>query len=290
MGKIDFKAEAERLRKTIKDPAQARSISTGAEMTTPTEPDQFVVMPAWWQEATTGLLGIPFGYEILIAGTTDSGKTSCVIQAIRSAQEQGVHVILGDTERKTTKARLEAWGVRPEDLARVQATHLEQLYSGIEKWIDLIKDKDPEGKILVIIDSLGNTPSFRESEVEDMHDSSQPGVSAKINKRGLKRIIPRLERDQIALLVITQTYDNYGSHGKTNAGGQGPSFFSAFTFQTQRVAFLEKKLKGESVRYGARVKWTVTKDHLVEKAKMVKKATLIDITADGMTAANTESE
>ena len=117
---IDFKQAAEEIRATYKDKKKASMISTGAEMTTPTEPEDFVVMPEWFARMS-GSLGLPFGFVVMIAGNTDSGKTSFTIEAMKSAQVQNVNVILVDTEKKTTSRRLEQWGVNPEQIARVQS-------------------------------------------------------------------------------------------------------------------------------------------------------------------------
>lgn len=282
---LDFSMLAEKLKKTISDPKQKSLISVGSEMITPSKPEDFIIMPEWWQSITGGLLGIPFGYEVMVAGASDSGKTSAAIIAMKAAQEQGVAVILADTERKTTSERLKEWGVDPDRIARVSASHLEEMYRGIELWIDGIKSESPDTKILVVVDSLGNTPSFREAFVEDMEGSQQPGVAAKTNKRGLKRLIPRLVRDQIALFIINQYYDILGSHGKKNTGGTAPDYFSSLTFQTARVKWRYSTSKGVQIRTGATVAWTLYKNHLSLNSKLMNK-TLLDITKDGISLAS----
>ena len=198
---IDFKAAAEEIRATYKDKKKASMISTGAEMTTPTKPEDFVVMPEWFARMS-GTLGLPFGYVVMIAGNTDSGKTSFTIEAMKSAQRQNVNVILVDTEKKTTSRRLEQWGVNPEQIARVQPEYLEEAYDGIDKWIDYIKNADEDARILVVFDSVGNTPAFKETE-NSVDDTLQLGLAAKSNKRGMRRLVPKLKRDNIAMLLIT---------------------------------------------------------------------------------------
>ena len=240
---INFKEAADKIRATYKDKKKASMISTGADMTTPTEDSDFVVLPEWWQKMS-GTKGLPFGYVVMIAGNTDSGKTSFTIEAMRAAQEQEINVILVDTERKTTATRLIQWGVDPDNMALVRPQYLEEAYDGIDKWLEIIKDSDPDGKVVIIFDSLGNTPSIKEVE-NDVDDSLQLGLAAKINKRGLRRLVPRLKQDNIALLIINQTYENIASPGKTNAGGKAADFFSCLTYQTGRKGWLEKTVQGE---------------------------------------------
>lgn len=286
--KIDLKAISERIRKSFKDDKRGAAIfGTGADIITPSKPEDFVVLDPWWKEAT-GVLGLPFGYVFMIAGNTDSGKTSFAIEAIKAAQAQGVHVILVDTEKKTTGTRLTVRGVDPEQIALIRPDYLEDAYDGIDKYLEYIKDADPDGRILVVFDSLGNTPARAEADT-DVDDSLQMGLAAKVNKRGFRRLVPKLNRDKIHILVINQTYANMGSPGRTNSGGNAVDFFSALTFQTSRFKWLEKTVKGEQVRYGARVQWTAYKNHLIGDTSLQKKIQ-IDCTSEGMKLVGTSDD
>lgn len=285
---FDFKKAAEEIRDTFKDKRKAQMISTGDEMTTPTEDSDFVVMPEWFK-SIAGVKGLPFGYAIMIAGNTDSGKTSCAIQAIKAAQEQKIAVILVDTEKKTTKQRLINWGVNPDNLARVQPQYLEEAYDGIDRWIDKIKEDDESTKILVIFDSLGNTPSIKEMEL-GVEETLQLGLAAKINKRGARRLVPRLHRDNISILIINQTYDNMTSPGKSNAGGNAWDFYCALIFQTSRKKWLEKLVKGVTLRKGARVVYKLYKNHLITEDLSLLKSAEIDITSEGMKLVGSSDE
>jgi len=288
MSKIDLKEISAKIRKSFKDDKRGASVfGTGSDIITPSKPEDFVVLDPWFKEAT-GVLGLPFGYIFMIAGNTDSGKTSFAIEAMKNAQAQGVHVILVDTEKKTTGARLIVRGVDPEQIALIRPDYLEDAYDGIDKYLEYIKDADPDGRVLIIFDSLGNTPARAEAST-DVDDSLQMGLAAKVNKRGFRRLVPKLNRDKIHILVINQTYANMGSPGRTNAGGNAVDFFSALTFQTSRFKWLEKTVKGEQVRYGARAQWTLYKNHLLGDAPLQKKIQL-DCTADGMKLVGGESE
>ena len=277
---IDFQAKIEQFKKSPKGKKNPSLLSTGEDMTTPVDDADFVIMPKWFRDLS-GIKGIPFGFTVMISGTPDSGKTSSSIEAMRCAQEQDINVILVDTEKKTTKSRLEQWGVDPKRLARVQPEYLEEAYDGIDWWINCIKDQDPDAKILVIFDSVANTPSVKEVET-DLDDTLQLGLAAKVNKRGIRRLMPRLRRERVALMLINQTYDNLGSPGKSNAGGKGLDFASALTYQTSRKCWLEKTSQGEKIRIGAQVRWTLYKNHLLVHDVDTRKVGDINITQDGM--------
>lgn len=278
---MDLSKLANKIKKQFKDDElKASAIGTGSDMTTPSNPEDYVVMPDWWKDAT-GLMGLPYGYVFQIAGNTDSGKTSMTIEAMRAAQEQGTQVILVDTEKKTTKARLTSWGVDPDKIARVQPEYLEQAYDGIQLWLDAIKDENPDQKVLVVFDSLGNTPSKAEVDL-GVDETMQLGMAAKINKRGFRRIVPRLARERVHLLVINQTYNNLGSPGRSNAGGNSVDYFSALTFQTSRKGWIEGTEKGVKIRKGAKVAWNLYKNHLIDDESKLFKSVELHITKDGI--------
>jgi len=259
--------------------AKLSMLSTGANLYLPTKPSEFVVGPQWWQ-SMTGILGLPYGFIVQVAGTTDSGKTSCVIEYLRKAQEQDVVIILVDTERKTTKKRLTQWGVDPEKIFMIRPAYLEEMYQSIEDSIEEIQKLYPKKKILLIIDSLGNTVSKLEAQ-KGFEEGQQLGIRASVNNKGFSRIVPKLE-DKIAFLFINQTYMNMGSPGKTNKGGTTKEFAVALTFQTTRMAWIEGQVKGEKMRKGARVKWNLYKHHLIDNDVMLGKTFVLDITGKGV--------
>lgn len=251
----------------------------GTNMWMPEKEEDFVVGPEWWQ-TMSGVLGIPYGFIVQIAGTTDSGKTSAVIEFARKAQEQDVIVVWIDSERKTTKKRLTQWGVDPKKVILSQINTLEDMYESLDVTLEVLERKYPEKKILVIVDSLGNTPSETEREIS-IRESVQMGRRANVNNRGFSRIIPSLGK-KIAVLVINQTYDNMGSPGKQNKGGKNKDFFSVIIFQTTRIGWIEGQVKGQKVRKGAKVKWNVYKHHLIDNEKFQGKVYELDITGKGI--------
>jgi hypothetical protein len=154
------------------------------------------------------------------------------------------------------------------------------MYQGIDDYLDTVQEVDPKAKILLIIDSLGNTVSETEAK-SSIRDSIQMCKRANVNNRAFSRLLPRLGKS-IAMLVINQTYDNMGSPGKTNKGGKNKDFYCMLTFQTTRIGWLEGQVKGEKVRKGAKVKWSVFKNHLIDNDKLLGKQFELDVTGDGI--------
>lgn len=283
MAKIDISKVVSNVQKLYaKDSSKAGKIGVGDNLRGLQDSD-FIMMPDWWQKGTN-TKGIPFGKLVMIAGDSDSGKTSCAVAAMKAAQAQDVNVIYVETEGKTTTEDLTAWGVDASQIMLVQSSVAEEAFELLFKIWDEFFKVAPEGKLLVVFDSLGNVVSKRDSEIDLTSQNQKPGGKGQINRLGLNKLIAKRDEHDVAVLMINYTYDNIGSPGKTNAGGKAVNFFSCLTYQTSRKSWLEKTVKGEKFRIGAKVTWKLFKNHL-DKANPGPKVIELDITADGISLA-----
>lgn len=274
--KLDTKKILEKVRASIKDPKEREAVTLGSALTA----DRFLEMPEFWQKATN-TPGLPLNKIVMLAGDSDSGKTSAAIQAMKAAQDQGFAVIYIDTEKKTRTEDLVCWGVDPDEVFVVKNTIAEEAFNLMFKAWDAILAAAPDTKLLVIIDSIGNVVSQRDAELDMSRDSQKPGGKGTINRLMLSKLVAKMAEGEVAVLLINYTYDNIGSPGKTNAGGKSLNFFASLTYQTARKRWLEGTEKGEKVRRGARVRWTLYKNH-ISKSEPGPKFITFDITADGM--------
>lgn len=279
--KFDMGSIAAGIKKQFKDnPKMAARVGAGNNLSKLGISD-YIVMPPWWKEVT-GVPGIPFGRMVMIAGDSDSGKTSTAITAMKAAQDQGVGVLYVETEGKTTEADLVNWGVDPAQVLLVQSSIAEEAFELMFGAWDVFKAKYPGCRLLVVFDSIGNVVSQRDSEIDLTEQNSKPGGKGQINRLAISKMIAKRDEDNAALLIINYTYDNIGSPGKTNAGGKAVNFFSSLTFQTSRKGWYERTVDGQKVRAGADVQWKLFKNHL-DKSAMSKKEFTLRITSDGIT-------
>jgi RecA/RadA recombinase len=270
-----------------KTPNKLNNIGLGSKLRGLQDSD-FLIMPEWWQKGTN-TKGLPFGKIVMIAGDSDSGKTSCAIAAMKAAQEQEIAVLYVETEGKTTTQDLLSWGVDADGVMLVQESIAERAFEAMfALWDAFFKDY-PKGRLLVVFDSLGNVVSKRDSEIDLTTSSQKPGGKGQINRLGLNKLIAKRDENDVAVLMINYTYDNIGSPGKTNAGGKAVNFFSCLTYQTSRKQWLEKTVKGEKHRIGARVQWRLFKNH-IDKAHPGPKSIELDITASGIALAGVVGE
>jgi len=263
----------------------AKRVGVGTSLAQLTDAD-FLRMPKWWEEAT-GHIGLPFGRMVMIAGDSDSGKTTAAIAAMKAAQEQGVGIIYVETEGKTSENDLRQAGVDPDNILLVQSSIAEEAFELMFAAWDNFKKSYPTERLLVIFDSIGNVVSQRDSEIDLSEQNSQPGGKGKINRLAINKMVSKRDEDNAAILIINYTYDNMGSPGKTNAGGKAVNFFSCLTLQTSRKGWVERTEKGKKIRVGAEVKWALFKDHL-NRTGDKKKAAILRITDAGVEC--TESE
>lgn len=245
---------------------------------------EYIVMPEWWQKATN-TKGLPFRKIVMIAGDSDSGKTSCSIAAIKAAQEQNTTVLYVETEGKTTKKDFTDWGVNPGKLYIMQESIAENIYDEVCNFVD----QRPNEKMLIVIDSIGNVLSKHDVERSLAESGQKPGGKGVTNRAGLNKLIAKRVLHDIALLIVNYTYDNIGSPGKTNAGGKAVNFFSSLTYQTSRKSWIEATVKGQKVRKGAVVTWKLFKNH-IDRSNPGPKVVDFKITADGFELAGTAND
>lgn len=286
MSKFDMSQLATSIRKQFKDnPKLAKRIGVGSNLSKLEDKD-YIIMPEWWK-ACTGVAGLPFGKLVMIAGDSDSGKTSAAIEAMKAAQAQDVGVIYVETEGKTTEADMRNWGVDPTQVLLVQSSIAEEAFELMFAAWDGFKESYPGSKLLVVFDSIGNVVSRRDSEIDLMEQDSKPGGKGKVNRLAINKMVAKRDEDNAAILVINYHYDNIGSPGKTNAGGKAVNFFSSLTFQTSRKGWYEKQVGGKKVRAGADVVWKLFKNHL-DRTGLKKKEFTLRITNEGISVVDSE--
>jgi RecA/RadA recombinase len=287
MAKFDISGIVADVQKLYNKKDSMSNVSIGDGLKSMTEGD-FITMPEWWRLATN-TPGLPYGAMVMIAGDSDSGKSSCAITAMKAAQEQGAAVIYVETEGKTTTQDLINWGVDPSQIMLVKSSVAEEAFDSLFKLWDGFAKKYPDAKLLVIFDSIGNVVSKHDLEMDMTTTNQKPGGKGKTNRQGINSLIARSRKGNAATLVINYTYANIGSPGKTNAGGKALNLFSSLTFQTSRKGWVEKTTKGVKTRVGALVQWNLYKNH-IDKANPGPKNVTLKITSEGIEVVNADND
>ena len=268
MSKFNFDKTIDKVQKSLgKDQRRAVQFGVGDNLERMSDNDEdYVLMPDWWQESYA-VRGLPFGKWVQVSGRPDAGKTTISLEAIRRAQEQGYAVLYVETEGKTGESRLLSSGIDPKQMMTIRSKITEEIFDGINRTVDAFFDEYPDAKLLLVVDSYGNTVSQRDSELDMTSKNQQPGGAAKSNRLGLGAIAARQIEHDIAVLIVNYSYANLGSVGETNAGGRALEFFCSLIINASRKSWYERTVNKVKVRAGADVKWVTTKNHFALEQK-----------------------
>lgn len=175
--------------------------------------------------------GIIVGGVVELLGLEATGKSTLAAMIAAQAQKRDMPVVYLDTEAATSMARLKMLGVDIETLIYVQPSCLEDVYDTIgQVLLSKVKEKSWEGPALIVWDSLAQTPSKKEIEMEEGDEyTKEMAVRARVNSMGLRKLTLPIQKAQVTLLIVNQVRENVGqTFGEkySSPGGHAPKFAS----------------------------------------------------------------
>ena len=190
--------------------------------------------------------GVPLGKVTVFAGESGSGKSYiCSGNLIRHAQEQGIFVVLVDSENALDEAWLQALGVSTEEdkLLKLNMAMIDDVAKTISEFMKSYKalPSEDKPKVLFIIDSLGMllTPTdVNQFEAGDM--KGDMGRKPKALKALVRNCVNMFGTHNVGLIATNHTYasqDMFDPDDKIS-GGQGFIYASSIV-----VAMRKLKLK-----------------------------------------------
>jgi RecA/RadA recombinase len=274
--KVDLNKIVSKVRDAYgKDKSSAAQISTGASISKPTKDTDFIVWrnpdgtPSPW-EKLTGIRGLPLGRVVQVAGRSNSGKSTHAMKFMKLAQDQGILVVLIDSENKFSRERFINFFKGNADNILVSSSKM-TLEAGdqMEKMIHAIMDQDPTQKILIVIDSIGGLLAKNEG-TDSLGENKQMAAASKDNGQLMRAIVRLMEQyknketnqEMIGCLLINQTYANIGAPGQKESGGQKIEFFSSLIVQLTRKGDITKTKDGIKIKTGIESRAKVSKNHL----------------------------
>jgi RecA/RadA recombinase len=190
--------------------------------------------------------GVPLGKVTVFAGESGAGKSYiCSGNLIRHAQEQGIYVVLVDTENALDKEWLEALGVdtSEEKLLKLNMAMIDDVAKTVNEFMKEYKAM-PEGerpKVLFVLDSLGMmlTPTdVNQFEAGDL--KGDMGRKPKALTALVRNCVNMFGSYNVGLVATNHTYasqDMFDPDDKIS-GGQGFIYASSIV-----VAMKKLKLK-----------------------------------------------
>lgn len=192
--------------------------------------------------------GVPNNRAICFAGSSGTGKTFLLLNAIREAQKKGYYIVFYDSEAAVDRELMEKFDidtsrVRYEPCATVQefrtsVTNLtESLITNKRKGIEI-------PKLMIALDSAGNLATLK--ELDDAQSGSQKAdmSRAKIMKSIFRILMNRLAECKIPMIFTNHTYQTQSFISQTKAGGgTGPEYAASIILFLSKAQLKEAKEK-----------------------------------------------
>lgn len=190
--------------------------------------------------------GIPLGKVSVFAGESGSGKSYiCSGNIVRHAQEQGIFVVLIDSENALDESWLHALGVDTDEskLLKLNMAMIDDVAKTISLFMKDYKamDEKDRPKVLFVIDSLGMLMSPTELNQFDAGDlKGDMGRKAKALKALVTNCVNMFGSYNVGMVVTNHTYasqDMFDPDDKISGG-------SGFVYASSIVVAMKKlKLK-----------------------------------------------
>lgn len=195
----------------------------------------------------------------IFAGQSKSFKTLLALYCMKAYLDKYPDAIalLFDSEFGVTPEYLTSNGIDTNRVLHVPIEHVEQLKFDIVKRLDEIKRGD---KVFIMVDSLGNLASKKETE-DAMEEKSVADMTRAKAIRSLLRIItPHLTMKDLPCIIINHVYMEMGLYPKAVIPGG-----TAVTYAANQIFVISKSQEKDGTEI---VGWNFTIN--IEKSRFVK--------------------
>lgn len=210
-----------------------------------------------------------------VYGAKGTGKTTLANSVIASCQQNGGKALLVELEEKYDKQYAEACGVDLDSLMFLHTVPEDRKFPIIsgEQVLIITQDLIESGEIdLVVIDSIAGLSPKREIDGET--GESNPGLQAFLVTQFVRKMPPRLARNNTAMLINNQVRDKFGaasfeSHTKM-PGANALVHHSAVIIRTSRgYASNSSKVKDGNDVIGQLARFTIEQNQISNPFKSV---------------------
>jgi len=181
--------------------------------------------------------GVPVGRVTGFSGPSGAGKTLIINKIIANAQKKGYFAAIWDTEAAVDRQSAEGVGIDPSRVKYYPVETVEDCRNQIATFLDkIIAANDPNLKVIVAIDSLGNLASAKElRDVTEGKDAADMGTKAKAMKSMMRALTFKAAKARVPILFTNHIYDNptslYPELVKKQSGGSGPIYLASLLVQ-----------------------------------------------------------
>ncbi len=162
--------------------------------------------------------GIPLGKISEVAGSWSVGKSTFAYQIIAAALNAGRPCLLLDAERAYTNSYFSSLGGDGSKLDLFRAKTAEEYLDHSIEWMETKKNRGG----LVVMDAIGAL--LPKEEAEKTSESRSIGLQARIIGSYCRKIVPILDDNEIALLILNHTFVPLGLNSVASSGGKKLEF------------------------------------------------------------------
>jgi recombination protein RecA len=180
--------------------------------------------------------GVPMGRLTAFIGAESCGKTLMANKIMANAQKKGMYVAYFDTEGALDQATATRLGCDPSKVKHVPSEITEQCRNEIVQFLNTIIENNLQGKVLIVIDSLGNLITAQEKKkIEEGSDTVDMGNRARQLKSLMRAVTHAAAKANCPVIFTNHVYEDpsqlHPSAIKKQAGGSGPLYMSSVIVQ-----------------------------------------------------------
>lgn len=198
---------------------------------------------------------IPLGKVTVFAGQPASGKSLLVSgNIVKNAQDQGIYVILIDTEHALDEDWLKPFGVDTSEakLLKIGLSQINEVGKLLSDFIKSYREEPEEArpKVLFVIDSLGMLLS--PTEIDQFNNGEMKGdmgIKAKQLKLLVKNVLNQFADLDIGLVATNHTYASQDPYNPDDIVSGGSGFvFAASIVIAMKPLKLKEDEEGNKVK------------------------------------------
>jgi recombination protein RecA len=180
--------------------------------------------------------GVPMGRLTAFIGAESCGKTLMANKIMANAQKKGMYVAYFDTEGALDEATAKRLGCDTSKIKHVPSEITEQCRNEIVQFLDSILTNNLQGKVLIVIDSLGNLITSQEKKkIEEGSETLDMGNRSKQLKSLMRAVTHAAAKANCPVIFTNHVYEDpsqlHPSAIKKQAGGSGPLYMSSVIVQ-----------------------------------------------------------
>ena len=213
--------------------------------------------------------GVPMGRLTALIGAEACGKTYIANKIMANAQKKGMYVAYFDTEGALDEATAKRLGCDTSKIKHVPSEITEHCRNEIVQFLENIVQNKLHGKVLIVIDSLGNLmPAQEKKKIDEGSETPDMGARPKSLKTLMRAVTHAAAKANCPVVFTNHIYEDpsqlHPSAIKKQAGGSGPLYMASVIVQlakkTERaedsknkdsnseMTFLSKGINGITLR------------------------------------------